>query len=202
MRWITPFLLSFSVALLAGCGAISSVSKAGEELDAYTLSPAEGSGTPAGGSGHLIVELPSSAGALASDRILIKPVPYQAQYLPGGRWSEPTPALLQTLLVGSFQNLGGFRLVGRTANGLNPDYTLMTELQDFHVEPVSLEPQQYAIRIKMMMTLIRESDRRIIASRSFSATETVGTDDTRTLVGGFDRALEKVLQEIVAWTVR
>jgi cholesterol transport system auxiliary component len=108
MRWITPLMLSFSLALLAGCGALSSLSKASEELDAYTLSPARGSGTPAAGRGHLIVELPSSAGALATDRILIKPLPFQAQYLPDGRWTEPAPALLQTLMVASFQNLGGF----------------------------------------------------------------------------------------------
>jgi cholesterol transport system auxiliary component len=202
MRWITPVLMSFALSLLTGCGALSSLSKAGAELDAYTLSPARGSGTPAGGNGHLIVELPSSAGALATDRILIKPLPYQAQYLPDGRWTEPTPALVQTLLVASFQNLGGFRLVGRTANGLNPDYTLMTELQDFQAEPLASEPPRYTIRISMMMTLIRESDRRIIASKRFSSVSVVGSDDTITLVGGFDTALQTMLQEIVIWTVR
>jgi cholesterol transport system auxiliary component len=202
MRRITTALMTFAFSLLAGCGALSSLSKAGAELDAYTLSPARSPGTPAGGSGHLIVELPSSAGALATDRILIKPVPYQAQYLPDGRWSEPAPALLQTLLVASFQNLGGFRLVGRTANGLNPDYTLMTELQDFQAEPLGSDPTEYVVRIGMIMTLIRESDRRIVASRRFSATETVGSDDTRTLVAAFDRTMQGILQEVVTWTSR
>jgi cholesterol transport system auxiliary component len=199
MRWITPVLMSFALTLLAGCGALSSLSKASEELDAYTLSPARGSGTPAEGRGHLIVELPSAAGALATDRILIKPLPYQAQYLPDGRWTEPAPDLLQTLIVASFQNLGGFRLVGRTANGLNPDYTLMTEIQDFQAEPAG---QDHLVRINIMATLIRESDRSIVASRRFSATETVGSDETQTVVEGFDRALQKVLPDLVAWTVR
>ncbi|MES2551162.1 MAG: hypothetical protein V4630_15940, partial [Pseudomonadota bacterium] len=101
---ISLALVSLATALviarapLSGCGAISSISKSGAELDSYTLTPARSAGSPRGGTGHLIVELPSSAGALATDRILIKPVPYQAQYLPEGRWSEPAPALLQTLL--------------------------------------------------------------------------------------------------------
>ena len=202
MRWIKPALMLLAAVLLAGCGALSSLSKAGQELDAYTLSPARSSDDPAGGSRHLIVELPSSAGALATDRILFKPVPYQAQYLPEGRWSEPAPALLQTLLVASFQNLGGFRLVGRTANGLNPDYTLMTELQDFHAEPLGSDPPQFVVRISLMMTLIRESDRQVAASRRFTATETVGSDDTRALVGAFDRALQGVLRDIVLWAAR
>lgn len=202
MRWITPVLMSFVLMLPAGCGALSSLSKASAELDAYTLSPARGSGTPAGGRGHLIVELPSSAGALATDRILIKPLPFQAQYLPDGRWTEPAPALLQTLMVASFQNLGGFRLVGRTANGLNPDYTLMTEIQDFQAEPAGQDQSLYLVRIGVLATLIRESDRSIVASRRFTATETVGSDDTQSLVGAFDRALQIVLKEIVIWTVR
>ena len=202
MRWITPVMMSFGLTLLAGCGALSSLSQASEELDAYTLSPARGAETPAQGRGHLIVELPSAAGALATDRILIKPLPYQAQYLPDGRWTEPAPDLLQTLIVASFQNLGGFRLVGRTANGLNPDYTLMTEIQDFQAEPAGLDQPGHLVRVSVMATLIRESDRSIVASRRFSATETVGSDETQTVVEGFDRALQKVLPDLVAWTVR
>jgi cholesterol transport system auxiliary component len=185
---------------LSGCGALTSISKAGAELDAYTLSPAPGSGTPERGRGHLIVELPSSAGALSTDRILIKPVPYQAQYLPKGRWIEPAPALVQTLLVASFQNFGGFALVGRTANGLNPDFTLMTELVDFQVEPSVTGTEQFIVRITLMMTLVRESDRRIVASRRFSTSETAASDDTQVVVSTFDRALRKLLQDIVVWT--
>ena len=200
MRWITKLVLCIAFPLLAGCGAISSLSKASEEFDAYTLSPASTAGPPVAGSRHLIVELPSSAGALGSDRILIKPVPFQAQYLPDGRWSEPAPALVQTLLIASFQNLGGFRLVGRIANGLNPDYTLMSELQEFQVEPLGVEPAGFVIKVGMMMTLIRESDRRIVASRRFAASEAVGSDDTPQLVVGFDRALRKVLGQAVVWT--
>ena len=193
-------LLSISaVAGLTGCGAISAVSSASDPLDTYTLTPLALAADRSGGSGHLVVELPTTGGELATDRILIKPLPYQAQYLPDGRWTEPAPDLLQTLIVASFQNLGGFRLVGRTANGLTPDYTLMTEIQDFQAEPAG---QDHLVRINIMATLIRESDRSIVASRRFSATETVGSDETQTVVEGFDRALQKVLPDLVAWTVR
>lgn len=201
MRRIIAALI-IATSALSGCGAVSSLSKAGAELDAYTLSPVAGSGATVRGRGHLIVELPSSSGALATDRILIKPMPYQAQYLPEGRWTEPTPALLQTLLVASFQNVGGFELVGRTANGLNPDYTLMTEVMDFQIEPSGQGPDQFVVRITLMMTLIRESDRRIVASRRFSTSEPATSDNTQVLVGTFDRALQRTLQEIVVWTPR
>lgn len=193
--------LAIGLALMSGCSALSALSGAGASLDAYTLSPVAATATPASGRRHLVVELPTAGGALATDRILIKPMPLQAQYLPDGRWTEPTPALVQTLLVASFQNLGGFRLVGRSGAGLMPDYTLMTELQDFQVEPTGSKPTPLIVRINANMTLIRESDRRIIASRGFSATAEVATDATPDLINGFDGAFQRMLQDVVEWTV-
>lgn len=194
--------LALVLALLPGCGALTAVSDASSRMDAFTLTPvARADGADAAtGSRHLIVELPTSAGALATDRILIRPLPVQAQYLPDGRWSEPTPALVQTLLVASFQNLGGFRLVGRTGAGLQPDYTLMTELQDFHAEPSGATTTPLTVRVGAVVTLIRESDRRIVASRRFAATASVASDDTLAVVRGFETAMQTLLREVVIWT--
>ena len=193
-------LLAMMMSLLSGCGAVTAISDAGAPKDVYTLSPVMAEKVPAPGNSHLVVELPTSAGAVATDRIQIKPVSYQAQYLPDGTWSEPAPTLLQTLLVASFQNMGGYRLVGRTGAGLMPDYTLMTELQEFHAEPVSTSSVPLTIRIGTMMTLIRESDRRIVATRRFSATTEVPADDTDTLVRGFESAMQSLLRDVVLWT--
>ena len=194
--------LALVLALLSGCGALTAVSDASSRMDAYTLTPvARADGADAAtGARHLIVELPTSAGALATDRILIKPLPVQAQYLPDGRWSEPTPALVQTLLVASFQNLGGFRLVGRTGAGLQPDYTLMTELQDFHAEPSGAATTPLTVRVGAVVTLIRESDRRIVASRRFAATASVASDDTLAVVRGFETAMQTLLRDVAIWT--
>ena len=85
---------------LSGCAALTSVNDASVELDAYTLAPLAVVETPAR-SVHLVVQLPTSAGALATDRILIKPSALQAQYLPDGRWTDPAPVLVQTLLLAS-----------------------------------------------------------------------------------------------------
>jgi len=200
MKQIRFAILPLTFLLLSGCGALTAISEASAQLDAYTLSPVASTAEPAAGSRHLVVELPTSAGALATDRILVKPIAFQAQYLPDGRWSEPAPALVQTLLVASFQNLGGFRLVGRTGAGLMPDYTLMTELQEFHAEPAGPATAAFTIRVSAMMTLIRESDRRIVASRRFSAIANTATNDTLTVVSGFDSAMQAILQQAVTWT--
>jgi len=191
---------TLALALLGGCGAISAVSKSAAPLDAYTLSPLAVTGAAAAGSRHIVVELPSSAAELATDRILIKPTALQAQYLPGGTWTDPAPALMQTLLLTSLQNVGGFRLVSRVGAGLTPDYTLMTELQAFQAETSATDPTSgVTIQIAALMTMIRETDRQIVATRRFAASTTVVTDDTMSVIAGFDSAMQSVLADAIPW---
>jgi cholesterol transport system auxiliary component len=194
------FLSMSALGGLSGCGALAAVSTASEPLDTYTLSPLPATGTRPGGTRHLIVELPTSGGELATDRILIKPSPLQAQYLPGARWSDPTPAMIQTLLIGSLLNQGGFRLVGRVGAGLRPDYTLMTEILAFQAELTGPDLDLAQVRILLQLTLIRETDRSIAGTRRFGSTTTAPSDTTTTLVAGFDGAMRLLLAEAVAWT--
>ena len=72
----------------SGCAAVSSLSGASQPLDAYALTPLA---RPrwSRGSRHVVVETPSASGAIATDRILIKPDRLQAAYLPGARWVTP-----------------------------------------------------------------------------------------------------------------
>lgn len=197
---IPPVLWTLALVILAGCGALGRVSDAAAPQDAYTLSPLPVSGKAAGGNRHIVVELPSSAAELATDRILIKPTALQAQYLPDGSWTDPAPALVQTLLLTSLQNVGGFRLVSRVGAGLTPDYTLMTELQEFQAETSVVDPAAgVTIRVAALMTMIRESDRQIVSTRRFSAATTVASDDTLLLIGGFDSAMQSVLADAIPW---
>lgn len=193
-------VLSLSVAAgLSGCGAVSAVSRASDELDAFTLSTLAPTGSRRAGSGHLVVELPTSGGEFATDRILIKASPQQALYLPGARWSEPTAAMVQTLLVNSLLNRGGFRLVTRVGAGLMPDITLMTEIQALQAELTGGGPTPVQVRIVLQMTLIRESDRSIVATRRFAGSTAVSSDGTSALIGGLDQTMQKILSDVVAW---
>jgi ABC-type uncharacterized transport system auxiliary subunit len=57
------------------------------------------------------------------------------------------------------------------------------------------------LRVSVNMTLIGESDRRIIATRRFSIETTVMSDDTPSLIAGFNSATQAILQEAVHWTI-
>lgn len=193
------FLALSVFAALPGCGALSAVSTASDPLDTYTLSPLRGAPSETGGRGHLVVELPTSGGELASDRILIKVSSRQAEYLPGARWSEPAPAMVQTLLVSSLLSRGGLRLISRDGAGLNPDFTLMTEIIAFQAELFGVPPESAQVHVSLQATLIRESDREIAGTRRFDSLHAVSPDTTVALVAGLDDAMQRVLSEAVAW---
>lgn len=187
----------FAGAGLSGCSTLSAVSKASDPLDTYTLSPLEPEGGRSKGTGHLVVELPTSGGEMATDRILIKISPRQAEYLPEARWSEQTPAMVQTLLVNSLLNQGGFRLVTRVGAGLKPDHTLMSEIQAFQAELIGSDLAQ--VRISLQMTLIQEFDRSIAGTRRFDTTVAASSDSTEALISALDEAMQSVLANAIGW---
>jgi cholesterol transport system auxiliary component len=191
--------LLIALAALGGCSPLASLSAASAPLDAYALTPLQAEARSTG-SRHIVVELPTASGAIVTDRILVKPAPLQVAFLPDARWVDPAPELVQTLLVQSLQASGAFRLVGRQTLGLLPDYTLLTEIRDFQAE--TLPPDGVAshrIRVGLVLTLVRESDRSVVATRSFDAAADVGNAGALTIVTAFDAAMAAVLAEAVAW---
>lgn len=184
------------LSVLGGCGALSAVSKASDPLDVYTLAPLAGKGGQ--GSAHLVVEVPAASGGINTDRILAQPSPLQAQYLPEGRWVDPAPLMMQTLLVTSLQNTGGFRLVGRDDAGLVPDYALVAELSAFQVEggPLGAAMQ---VHVAMTATLIRVEDQSIASTRRFEEIVPLASDDTPSIIAGFNAAVSQVLVGVTAW---
>lgn len=189
---MTRLPLLFALALTA----CSAVGQASAPLDAFTLQPlplVQGQT----GSRHLVVELPTASGALATDRILIKPNPLQAQYLPKGRWVDPVPELMQTVLVTSLQNSGRFRLVGRDGAGMTPDFVALVEVNDFQADaPPGSAP---IVHVAMTVSLLQVGDHRLLATRRFSAGAQAAGTEALTLVTAFDAATRRVMADAVDW---
>jgi cholesterol transport system auxiliary component len=186
---MTRFSPLFALAL----SACSAFSQASAPLDAYTLQPltlTPGSTTAR----HLVVELPTASGALATDRILIKPNPLQAQYQPGARWVDPLPDMVQGLLVASLQNSGRYRLVGRDGAGMTPDFVALVEVNSFEADAPAM-----TTHVALTVSLLSVQDRRLLATRRFTASAQPAATDTLTLITAFDAATGRVLADAVAW---
>lgn len=189
-----------SVPAMTGCAAISAIGEAATPLEVYELrAPAD---IPAARGPQIardvIVELPTTGGALETDRIMIRPNPLQAQYLPDVRWSEPTPVMVQTLMLRSIEATQGVRYVGRQPLGASGDYAVVTELIDFQAE-LGEDRETATVRLRLVSRVVREDDASIVASRTFTATAPALSLDTPVLVEAFDAASDGLLAEFSAW---
>ncbi|ANT62563.1 hypothetical protein AYJ57_19440 [Salipiger sp. CCB-MM3] len=183
---------------LSGCGAIAALDDASTPLEIYELQTPPIQPSAARGSLELVVEPPIASGALSTERIMIRPAPLQAQYLPDVRWSDEAPAMLQTLLVRSLSETGAFASVGRAPLGAQGDYALLGELTDFQAQGAE---GGAAVRIRIMLRLVRERDASVVAARTFEVTEPAADTETDTLVAAFDRGTSRILSEVLPWVV-
>jgi cholesterol transport system auxiliary component len=199
MRHSTGAALLFaSLAGLPGCAAVSAISGAATPLDAYTLAPLSGA-AGANATRHVVIEVPTASGAIATDRILVKPNRLQAAYLPAAAWADPAPEMIQTLLVQTLQASGAFRLVGRSTLGLFPDNTVLTEVRDFQAEAGPEGGPAFVARVARTMSIVCEADGAVVATRGFEATAGAADGAAPSLVAAFDAAMGRVLRQAAPW---
>ena len=185
--------------MLPGCTALSALGSASQPLDIYELRTPPAQTVAARRRGiELVVEEPIASGALATERIMIRPSPLQAQYLPDVRWSDTAPVMLQTLVVRSLAETGALGSVGRRPIGAVADFAVLGELTDFQAE-TDAEGDGASVRIRLDLRIVRERDARVVATRSFQTVEPVSATDSDSIVAGFDRASAALLTELVPW---
>jgi len=132
MTLMRPVLVMMAALMLGGCAAITSISDATRPLEAYELrAPSDPLGVQGSLQRHLVIETPVASGALDTDRIMIRPGPLQTAYLPGARWVDTAPVMMQTILVRSLNDTNALRYVGRRPLSGSADYVLISELTDF-----------------------------------------------------------------------
>ena len=187
----------------SGCAGLTTITAVTESSDLYVLSP-KSSHSPdlPEVAVRLVVEEPTAASSVNTDRIAVKPNPYQVQYFPRARWVDRAPLMVQTVLVESFENTGKVVSVGRQAIGLSSDFTLVTELREFQAHAGESSDGPVTIIVQLNMKIVRQPEGFIVASKSFAREATADADDMLAIVGAFDLALGRTMGDAVDWTVR
>ncbi|WP_343082336.1 ABC-type transport auxiliary lipoprotein family protein [Ostreiculturibacter nitratireducens] len=188
--------------LLGGCSALGALGGAAKPLDAYEISaPAAGPvarGRPQ--SVDMIVAVPTASGAIDTDRILVRPLPTQVQYLPDARWIENAPLMIQSALVDGLERSGAFRYVGRKPLGAYGDFALVSNLAEFHAEIVP-ETDSATVRVRLTARLVREEDATVLGTQTFEATAVSSDTSTEGIVDAYDRAASRAIQGILEWVL-
>ncbi len=184
---------------LGGCSAITSINAAAKPLNTYDLSPASGSQSGGRTSRTLLVALPQASAALATDRIMVKPDPASITYLPDARWSDEIPAVVQSLLIRSISQTGRVAYVGAVGAGPVPDKALLVRIDAFEITVSGAG--LFTAKLDFDLTVINDRDQRIVASRRFTQSEQIASDEPQAIVGAFQRLLNEMLPAMSDWTI-
>lgn len=198
MGTLRTVLLSAAVA--AALSACSLDLGGGPPPDLYTLSPKStfASEIPKV-DWQLVVEEPSAAKGIDTDRIAIAPTPLEVKYFPSSRWADRAPRMVQALMIQSFENTKKIVSVGRQSLGLRSDFVLKTELREFQAE--KNQDGTTSVRVRLNVKLVRPSLGQIVASQSFESFKPAASEGVPDIVAAFDDAVGAVLKRAVAWTL-
>ena len=161
--------------------------------------PARGPGD-ARGARHVVVEVPTTSGAIATDRILVKPNRLQAAYLPGARWVDGVRRWSRRCWCSRCRPAAPSAWSGAPRWDSFPTTRMLTEVRAFQAEPGPPEGPAYVVRIALTMTVLREADGTLVATPQLrGATAGAPSDEPLALASAFDAAMATVLREAVAW---
>lgn len=196
-------LAVLALSLLGGCTGLATLGAATKPVNLYEVSPK--STYPADLpkiTAQLVVEEPTAASSVNTDRIAVKPNAYQVEYFPDARWVDRAPLMVQTRLVESFENTDKVESVGLEAIGLSPDFTLMSELREFQAEEIDGDKGPLRVEVRLNMKIVKEPEGLIIGSKSFGRVADVSSSKMLPIIAAFDKALGESMRDAVIWTVR
>lgn len=189
---------------LTGCAGFQQITAVTTPAELYTLTP-KSTFDPAMPqvAAQLVVEEPTAASGVNTDRIAVMPNPLRMQYFPVARWVDRAPLMVQTLLLESFENSGRIPAVGRSAVGLRADYSLVTDLREFQARlPAGASPEDTVeVLVRLNIKIVDSRTDRIVGSRSFEDDERAASDAMLDVALAFDGALGTVMRRAVEWTL-
>jgi cholesterol transport system auxiliary component len=195
------FMRIATVATLAIATAACALPGAGEPPQLYTLTPKStfDPNLPRV-EWQLVVERPVASAGINTQRIAVQRSPVTLDYFARANWTDQAPALVQTLLIESFENTGKIRAVTRESSQLRADYVLQIELREFQAEydQAGLPPQAH---VRLNGKLIRMPDRTIIANQTSDRLVRAERNEMEAVVLAFDDALGKAMKQMVEWAL-
>lgn len=195
---VTATAMAALLAALPGCGVLPKVN---QPVNLYTLTPKttfpEGLPKVAW---QMVVETPVSATSLDTPRIALQRTPLTFEYYANAAWTDNAPAMVQTLLIESFESTHRVSGVGREAVGLRPDYILLTDLREFEAVYDGDNPIP-TIWIRMNAKMVKVPERRIVISDTFGEKLPAASGKLEDIVAAFDEALGHVLKNVVLFAL-
>ena len=201
LRWPAALLVLLALGSgISGCATVSSLNASARPLPTYELNPLPAvAGSRTGGRMVFVADATAPA-SVSSDRIVLKPNALAVTLVRDGRWVESAPAHVRNVLARSLANTGRYAFVTTGTIGPLPDFTLMTDIDAFEAELLPRDGGAPArVVVSMTLSVVRDADGRLVASRRFSRTAEAVDTDALAIVSAFEAANAAVLREAVPW---
>jgi cholesterol transport system auxiliary component len=148
----------------------------------------------------LVVDEPTAARQIDTSRIALMNGPFRVEYYADVEWTDTAPAMVQLLLLQSFQNTGRLPVVAPTRQTLATDFLLLSNLRKFQVEnDASGTPQATVV---LEATLLKMPRRTPVATARFEKATPVDSKSIEAVTAAFDASLGDVMRRVVDWTLQ
>jgi cholesterol transport system auxiliary component len=150
---------------------------------------------------QLLVEQPETSAEFDTARIALSNAPMTLDYFADAAWPDRAPAMVQRLLIESFEQSGKISAVSRDIAALRADYLLLSDLRRF-VAIYAGANGPPTVHVRILVRLVKMPDRNIIGQQSGERRIAAPQNDLPSIVATFDDALGGVMKDLVEWTLR
>ena len=179
-----------AVALAASLAACSG----GSAPTTFDLTAPRDIGRVGSSRATLVVGVPTAVQALDSDRVIVKNSAGALSFLGDAQWADQVPRLVQARLIQTFENASRIGAVARPGDRITPDLQLLTDIRAFNIDAAS-----GAAVVEITAKIVGDRTGQVQRARVFSAREPASTVEGAAAAQALDRALSRVLIDIVRW---
>ncbi len=148
----------------------------------------------------LLVTVPKAAPGFDSNRIAYTKEPLKLDYYSNNIWSDTPAKMLLPVLVRAFEGTGAFKAVvsppAPTMADLRVDVDVMRLQQEF----VASQPSR--VRLMTRIKVLNMKSGHVLATQVFEAIEPTPTEDAYGAAQAANRALQKLLNDMVPFALR
>ena len=150
---------------------------------------------------QLLVSTPIAPAEIDTTRVALTRSPTTIDYFANAAWSDRAPAMVQSLLIESFEQTGKIISVSRDLAVLRADYILMSELRRFEARYENGEAPP-TVFVRLFVQLIKMPERTIIGGELAEARESAARNSMDAIIEAYNEALGGVMKRLVTWTLR
>ena len=185
-------------ALLGACGGLIKLPNDGPAPGLYNLTTPE-TIDARGTKSLLLIEDPTSVNGLDTTMIARRSSPNELQFFADARWAGRPTAMIQNVLVESFERAGQTVTQARGGAVAPAGYELQVQIRDFQAEYFqgATTPQ---VRVRLALTLVRLGPVAVAGQKVVEAKVQATSPNIDAVIAAFDQAVQDALAESVRWT--